>query len=134
VGALLKRPTTGRQLLRLDFDVTADQRYQFSVYRQIEVGLSDIFLEAYTRLNENRELEVEQRLTNETDEVVSFKCYLYPPNRKRVMMHVEDHGRGVDVRTFRLYDGESLLGQTLLLRAEEINGSRILNYRVVAQP
>jgi hypothetical protein len=132
--ALRQSATTGRQLLRLDFDVTADQRYQFSVYRQIEVGLSDIFLEAYTRLNENRELEVEQRLTNETDEVVSFKCYLYPPNRKRVMMHVEDHGRGVDVRTFRLYDGEGLLGQTLLLRAEEINGSRILNYRVVAQP
>ncbi|MEX2140045.1 MAG: hypothetical protein WD894_12340 [Pirellulales bacterium] len=132
--ALPQDATTGRQLLRLDFDLTADSRYQFSIYRQLEVGLSDVYGEAFTRLNENGELEVEQRITNETDEVLSFKCYLYPPDRKRLMMHVEDHGRGVDVKTFRLYDGEKLLNQTLFLRAVEINGPRILNYTVVAQP
>ena len=93
----------------------------------------------YTRLNEKGELEVEQRITNETDEVLSFKCYLYPARpsrqrRKRMMMHVEDHGRGVDVKTFRIYDGDQLLGQTLFLRAEEVNGSRILNFNVIAQP
>jgi len=132
--------STGRQLVRLDFDITADRRYQFSVYRNIEVGLSDIFGEAFTRLNEKGELEVEQRITNETDEIVSFKCYLYPGKdrtgrvRKKMMMHIEDHGRGVDVRTFRIQDGADLIGQTLFLRAEEVNGSRILNYNVVAQP
>jgi hypothetical protein len=127
--------TTGRQLVRLDFDLTADRRYQFSIYRQMEVGLSDIFAEAFTRLNERGELEVEQRITNETDEVMSFKCYLYlPPPRKRMMMHVEDHGRGVDLKTYRLYNGEELLGKTLFLRAEEINGTRILNLDVIAQP
>jgi hypothetical protein len=40
----------------------------------------------------------------------------------------------VDVKSFRLYNGEELLGKTLYLRAVEINGSRILNYSVVAQP
>jgi hypothetical protein len=127
--------TTGRQLVRLDFDLTADRRYQFSIYRQMEVGLSDIFAEAFTRLNERGELEVEQRITNETDEVMSFKCYLYlPPPRKRMMMHVEDHGRGVDLKTYRIYNGEELLGKALFLRAEEINGTRILNLEVIAQP
>jgi hypothetical protein len=127
--------TTGRQLVRLDFDLTADRRYQFSIYRQMEVGLSDIFAEAFTRLNERGELEVEQRITNETDEVLTFKCYLYlPPPRKRMMMHVEDHGRGVDLKTYRIYNGEELLGKTLFLRAEEINGTRILNLDVIAQP
>jgi hypothetical protein len=127
--------TTGRQLVRLDFDLTADRRYQFSIYRQMEVGLSDIFAEAFTRLNERGELEVEQRITNETDQVLSFKCYLYlPPPRKRMMMHVEDHGRGVDLKTYRIYNGEELLGKSLFLRAEEINGTRILNLDVIAQP
>jgi hypothetical protein len=132
--SLQPNATTGRQLLRLDFDITSDRRYQFSIYRQMEVGLSDIFAEALTRLNEKGELEVEQRITNETDEVVSFKCYLYVPSRKRMMMHVEDHGRGVDVKTFRLFGGEELIGQTLFLRAEEVNGSRILNLTFTAQP
>ncbi len=124
---------TGRQMVRMDFDLTADRRYQFSVYRQIEVGLSDIFAEAMTRINEKGELEVEQRLTNETDEIVSFKCYLYAPARKRMMQLVEDHGRGVDAKIFRIANGEELLGEPLYLRAEEINGARILNYRVVVQ-
>jgi hypothetical protein len=132
--ALPPDATTGRQLMRLDFDLTADRRYRFSVYRHLEVGLSDVYGEAFTRLNENGELEVEQRLTNATNEVLSFKCYLYPPDRKRLMLHVEDHGQGVDVRTYRLYDGDELLGKTLFLRAVEINGPRILNYSVVAQP
>jgi hypothetical protein len=132
--ALPTDATTGRQLLRLDFDLTADRRYQFSIYRQLEVGLSDVFGEAFTRLNENGELEVEQRITNETDEVLSFKCYLYAPDRKRLMLQVEDHGRGVDVKMFKVYNGETLLNKTLYLRAVEINGPRILNYTVVAQP
>lgn len=124
---------TGRQRVRLDFDISSDRRYQFSVYRQLEVGLSDIYGEAFTRLNERGDLEVEQRLTNETDEVVSFKCYLYAPGRKRMLIHVEDHGRGVDVKTFRLYKGEELIGKDIFLRAEEIDGPRILNYKVKAQ-
>ena len=132
--ALPTDATTGRQLMRLDFDLTADRRYRFSIYRQLEVGLSDVYGEAFTRLNENGELEVEQRITNETDEILSFKCYLKPPDRKRLMLHIEDHGRGVDVKTYRLYDGEALLGKTIYLRAVEINGPRILNYSVVAQP
>jgi hypothetical protein len=51
-----------------------------------------------------------------------------------MMMHVEDHGRGVDLKTYRIYNGEELLGKSLFLRAEEINGTRILNLDVIAQP
>ena len=130
----MKTATTGRQLLRLDFDITTDRRQQFSVYRHMEIGLSDLHAEALTRLNERGDLEVEQRIINETDEAVSLKCYLYVPGRKRMMMYVEDHGRGMDVKTYRVYNGTDLVGQTLFLRAEEINGARILNFSVVAQP
>ena len=120
--------------MRLDFDLPADRRYRFSVYRYMEVGLGDIFDEEITRMNERGDLEVEQRITNETDETVSFKCYLYAPGRKRMMTHVEDHGRGVDTKTFRLGKADDLIGKPLFLRAEEINGTRILNYSVIAQP
>src|SRR5262249_19876417 len=72
---------TGRQDVRIDFDVMADRRYKFSVQRKIDVGLDDVIVAASSRLNEQGELEIEQRLTNETDKIVSFKCYLHAPDR-----------------------------------------------------
>ncbi len=124
----------GRQTVRFDFDLDADHKHQFSVFRHIDVGLDDIFVELTTRLNERGELEVEQRITNQTDDTVDFKCYLMAPLRKRLLLNVQDLGKGVDVRTFRLPRGAELVGQTLRLRAEEVGGNRILNYDVQAEP
>ncbi len=47
---------------------------------------------------------------------------------------VLEHGRGNDVKLYRVPSGSELVGKTLWLRAEEINGRRILNYRFTAQP
>ncbi len=125
---------TGRQDVRFDFDIMADRRYRFSVQRHIDVGLDDIIVAANTRLNEQGELEIEQRLTNETDKIVSFKCFLYAPDRLPIVTQVVEQGRGTDTKSFRLPNGAELLGKTLLLRADEIAGQRIINYRFTAQP
>jgi hypothetical protein len=125
---------TGRQDLRFDFDIMADRRYQFSVRRQIDVGMDDVTLSASTHLNDQGELEIEQRLTNETDKPVSFKCFLYSPDRLPIITQVVEQGRGTDTKSYRLPNGAELLGKTLLLRADEIEGERIINYRFVAQP
>ena len=125
---------TGRQDLRFDFDIMADRRYQFSVRRQIDVGMDDISLTAATRLNDQGELEIEQRLTNETDTPVSFKCFLYSPDRLPTVTQVVEQGRGTDTKSYRIPNGAELIGKTLLLRADEIDGERIINYRFVAQP
>lgn len=121
----------GRQLLRFDFRVTADRDYAFSVYQPIEVGVGDVAIETATRLLPSGELVVEQTFVNNTDDFVSFNCLLFAPGRRRERVQVVNLGKGRHTSTFLLPNGEELLKATLLLRAEEIDGDRVLNYRIV---
>ncbi|NQU21387.1 MAG: hypothetical protein HQ567_08900 [Candidatus Nealsonbacteria bacterium] len=126
--------SNGRSKIRLDFEVQGDRPYRFSIYRQMSVGLGNIDVEIATKLNDRGQLEVEQRFINVTDEPASFRCHLYAPDRRRQMSQVVGLGLAEDVHVYRLPDGEKLLGMTLWLRAEEIDGPRVLNYRFVAEP
>jgi hypothetical protein len=119
--------------VRLDFDISAERRYQFSVYRTINIGLDDVTLEVTSRLNEQGELVVEQKLINKTEDPVSFRCSLFIPDRQRMITQVVDQGRGADVQTYRLPRGSELIGKTLWLRADELTGRRTLNDRFQAQ-
>jgi len=125
--------SSGRQPIRADFEVEADRSYRFSVYRYIDVGSGDVYIETATRLNDQGELEVEQRLVNQGKDPVSFRCQLFAPNRRRLHTQVIGLRPGRDDQLYRLPDGQQLLGQTLWLRAEEIGGPRVLNYRFPAQ-
>ena len=123
---------SGIEEIRVDFDLDAIQRYRFSVYRDLEVGLGDITI-AFTTHLDNGVLVVEQRMTNHTDEVVDFKCFLRAPDRRRIRNQVFRLGRGQDIKLYRYPNGADLIGETLVLRAEEINGQRILNYQFIAE-
>ena len=122
--------SSGRQEVRIDFDVNSDKNYKFSVYRHIDIGLGDVVVEADIRFNERGDLEVQQHLINHTDEELSFKCQLFVPGRRRLPSQVLDLGRGRDVRIYRLRNGSELVGKSLLLKVEEVDGQRILNYRI----
>ena len=124
---------SGRRTVRMDFNVQADRAYRFSVYRHIDVGLRDVYIEITTRLNAQGELLVDQRFINETSQGVSFNCELFVPDRQRQRTQITGMGQGRDLKTYRLPDGKQLIGKTLWLRAEEIGGSRVLNYRFVAE-
>jgi hypothetical protein len=131
----LRLPNTagsGRHLLRFDFELQADRPLKLSVYRYLDVGLGDVYIELTTQLDEERRLEVVQRFVNETAETVSFRCELFVPGRRSLKTQIVDLGRGHDVKVYRLNDGEELLGQPLWLRAQEIGGVRVLNYRLKA--
>lgn len=135
LGVVLRASaSSGRQPIRVDFQVAADRNYRFSVYRQVEVGLGDVEVEVNTRLDEYGNLVVEQWLTNQSDRRVSFNCMLLAPDRRRQRRQVFGMARGRRVVRFVLPQGEQLLGKTLLLRAEEIGGVRLLNHRFVAEP
>ncbi|GAB6167381.1 hypothetical protein JCM19992_33810 [Thermostilla marina] len=126
--------TSGRQPIRIDFLVRAERTYRFSVFRHIDVGLGDIYLEVTTHLNADGELEVEQHFVNDTAVPVSFRCELFAPDRRRMTTTITEQGTGRRVTIFRLSNGQELIGKTLWLRAEEIGGPRILNYRFRAVP
>jgi hypothetical protein len=121
--------TSGRHTVRVEFEIQADRPYKFSVLRHIEVGLGDVRIETQTRLNSENKLEVQQRFVNSTDQPVSFRCELFAPDRRRLMVDVLDQSAGENLHTYRLEDGKELLGKTLWLRATGIGGPRILNYR-----
>lgn len=126
--------TSGAHHVRCDFEIHGQQPIRFSAYRRMNVGLGGIRVEVQTRLNPDGELEVEQHFINDTDEAVSFRCYLYVPNRRRQKLDILDLGHGRDVQRFRLPDGKELIGQTLWLKADEIGGGRGLNHQFQAQP
>jgi hypothetical protein len=124
---------SGPQKLWIDVDMTADRNYRFRVYRTLQLGLDDVKIEMTTRLREDGNLIVEQHLTNLTDGFMSFQSVLFPPGRRRETRQVMNLGRGKNTVTFMLPHGEELIGQKLWLRAEEIGGSRILNYTVTVE-
>lgn len=125
----------GRKTMRFDFETTAERSYRFRVERPIELGMGDVFIKIYSHMNQSGELEVEQRLVNRTRGEVSFRCHLSAPNRRRMRTQAFRLAPGEDVQTYRLPDGDELVGETLSIRAEEIGGERrILNYVFVAEP
>ena len=128
------KASAGPQDLRIDFQVIAAQAYKFSIYRTLYVGLGDILVDVTTRIDEHGNLVVEQQLINNTDRFVSFNCMLSTQKRRRERRQVFNRGRGATTIVFVFPDGEELLGETLWLRVEEIDGSRILNHQVIASP
>ena len=125
---------SGRQEVRIDFDITVDEPYQFSVYRHIDIGLGDVVITATTRLTEKGVLVVEQIMTNNTDRLVDFKCYLMAPGERRQRNTVFRLGRGKNVQRYRYPHGKELIGKSLWLKAEEVDGERVLNLSIIAKP
>ena len=95
--------------------------------------MDDVQIDMTTRLRDDGTLIVEQHLTNLTDTFMSFQSVLFVPGRRRQTRQVINLGRGKNTVTFILPNGEGLVGQKLWLRAEEMGGSRILNFTVTAE-
>lgn len=94
------------------------------------MGLGDVDLAATARINDRGELEVRQTVVNRGKTPVSFRCGLYAPDRCRQSSLVVGLVHGPDVQVYRLPNGRELLGKTLWVRAEEVDGPRVLNCRL----
>jgi hypothetical protein len=141
-GEVVKKPfdiqlppdaASGVAPIRIDFAVDADETYHFSADRELVVGDGQVDIETTTRLEEDGSLVVEQRMVNHSPELVDFKCLMYAPGRRRQRMQVFRLGISTDTKTYRYPDGAQLLGAELWLRAEEVNGVRVLNHRFVVE-
>ncbi|MGA2066733.1 MAG: hypothetical protein ABSG86_17280 [Thermoguttaceae bacterium] len=130
--ALPLEVTAGSHAVALEFQLQADHPYRFQAWRQIAIGMDDVRVAATARLNDRGELEVEQTLVNQGGRPVSFACWLLAPDRRRQSSQIVGLARGSDRQLYRLSDGRELLGKTLWVRAEEIDGPRVLNYRLAA--
>ena len=126
---LMADANSGPQPVRLDFEVAG---YRFSVHRTLQLGLDDVQVEMTSQLKTGS-LVVEQHMTNLSDRPLSFQCVLFAPGRRRETRQILNLGRERTTLTFVLPDGEQLVGKKLFLRAEEIGGSRVLNYTLLAE-
>jgi hypothetical protein len=115
----------------IDFDISADRPYKFTVHRQFRLGLGDIALDVIDRRLPDGRLEIEQRITNNTEplEILNFNCSLFIPGHKRQRQMVIKLGKGMDYKFYHVPDADAMRGQELWIRAEQINGNRVLNYK-----
>jgi hypothetical protein len=113
----------------IDFEVSADRSYKFRVNLPYRVGLGDVDLQVVSRRTSDGRLEVEQRIINNTEplEILEFNCSLFIPGEVRIRHFVTRLGKGDDTRLYFVPNAKR--GQELLLRAEQVDGSRVLNYR-----
>ena len=124
--------TSGQQRVQLDFELFGSERYEFSAFDNIEVGLGDLRLDSMTRLNDQGDLVVQQRIVNNTSSPASFRCHLHMPGQPRIRAQLDHLGPGEHTFTYKFPNGRQFIGQTLWIRAEEIGGSRVLSHRFLA--
>ena len=140
VGEEFKLPATitvpsnaslGDVPVAIDFQVSADQPYSFRIHRTIRIGMEDVAMEVYDRKLKNGRLEIRQVITNNTKptEILSFRTNLFVPGYRRQRRDVVKLGNGKDKKFYFLPDAEALRGKTLWIRAEQIDGNRVLNVR-----
>lgn len=130
---LLKFPNSaslGSFRVTIDFEISADRPYRFTVHRDYRLGIGDVDMVVTTRRLPDGRLEVEQTISNKTEpvEVLDFNCSLYVPGQVRQRRVVTRLGRGDDRRVFHIHNVERFRGKSFWLRAEEIDGRRVLNY------
>lgn len=125
--------TSGTSPVRIDFTVDGERQYRFSVYRDMKVGDGQLELDTYTRLEEDGTLVVEQRMVNFNPEQLDFKCQLYAPGRRRQRAQVTRLGESPDVKIYRYPNGAELVGAEFWLRAQEVDGGRVLNHRFTVE-
>ena len=114
----------------VDFEVAADRPYKFSMFLPYRLGVGDVDLTVISRRTPDGRLEVEQHINNNTDppEVLEFNCSLFIPGQVRQRHFVTRLGLGEDKRFYVVPNADALRGKEMWLRAEQVNGRRVLNY------
>jgi hypothetical protein len=118
--------------MRIDFTIEADEKIQFSIYRDLEIGTEDLSLDVQSHLDNEGTLIVEQTMTNSAAHPADFKCSLRVQGHLPQRMQLYRLGKTPARKVYRVTDGRELVGKELWLELEEINGPRTLKYRFVA--
>lgn len=127
--------STGQHTLEFAFDLKADRRHQFSIFREVRLGHPHIdFQWQMNRLSQNR-VEVKVDLINETDSPVSFDCKLFPRNAVYQRLQILDGASGKTSHSFHLsVPSDSVIDESpVWVRCEQIGTNLVLNYRIFEQ-
>lgn len=121
----------GEVPVTIEFQIAADRTYTFRVHRVFRVVMGDVAISVVDRkLNDGR-LEILQVITNNTqpEQILNFRTTLLAPGVRRQRRSVTKLRRGKDRKLYYLLDAEAVRGKELWIRAEQVGGKRVLNYR-----
>ena len=123
--------TCGKYRFQAMVEPYGDPPMHFVAYRPMEIGIGDVTMEISVRKDAQGNLVVEQRFRNHLEAPAHFRCLLYAPGRRREKTEVHLIGPGSDLQSYHLPHAAELSGQTLWLHADEIDGPRAMNYRIL---
>lgn len=116
--------------LLFQFVMRNEPPLRFSIERKITVGPNGLEIELTTK-QVGQSLVVQLQLRNRSGKEQQYDCLLFPPDGRQYQRRQIGVAVGETVRRdFVWEDGESLIGKTMLLRAVEQGGGRILNQSI----
>lgn len=105
----------------------------FTTYRNVNVGPQGLEIDVMTRLTPNKDLSVIVELTNNGAKTQSYDCLMFAsPDRQYQRQFITVRPGETVRRAIVWVNGEDLIGKRLLLRADEQDGPRMLNYPFTA--
>jgi len=123
----------GPKLMTGIFTVDADQTYELTALAPFELGLKDLEVRSFARIDRNNVI-VQQTITNRSGERVDVEGYVLAPGRARqsgVFRRLEP-GQTM-VRKYVLDNARRLQGRGIRVGLREIRGPRMLNEVLVIQ-
>lgn len=134
VAFTIKDAAHGEKLVRIDFELTADREYRFSVWRTLQIGLDDIELDVLVFTEADGRLVIEQRMRKHDGQPADFRCLLYADYYRRKRAQVYQLGPDLVKKQYTYLNADQLIGTEMRLHVEEIDGNRTLIHRFKVDP
>jgi len=121
----------GEVPLEFKFSLRNDPIRRFDILRSITVGPEGLDVEVVTKTMGDQ-MVVQLMLKNNSSRDQRYDCLLFPPDGRQYQRRQISVPAGTTIRRDFIWDdGASLIGKSMLLRAVEQSGGRILNQSIM---
>lgn len=121
----------GKKQLDIAFNIDADRNYQFRASVPFEVRLLGLDVNIFTRRVNDKDMLIQQVITNEGEEEVALNSFVDLPDRdhlERVIPHLQP-GSSV-TKSYLIPEASQWLGQTIRVGLYDPKGTKRINYHV----
>ncbi|MEE2935325.1 MAG: hypothetical protein VYA84_04930, partial [Planctomycetota bacterium] len=123
----------GKYEIPIQFTLETIPPKVLTTYHRVGVGPTGLEINVKTRLLPSNQLQVEVELINRSDHKQSYDCMMFATPDRQYQRQFITVQRGETVNRSVIWrNGDELVGKSMLLRADEQDGPRILNYPFIA--
>lgn len=126
--------TIGEYELPITFDLQREVPQRITVYPKIRVGPAGLALNARTSYRGNGDLVVQVEMKNSGARDMAFDCSLYPGHqRQHETRFLSVPAESTNSALFIVRNARGEIGTEILLKANELDGERVLNYPITIE-